>query len=288
MERILLNVGPFSINLETPLKPVIESVKMLYAEQFFLTDSTANGFFDFHIKIDNPSQLRRWYKPQVQFYFDGKLPFKPLPFSQAYPFFEWGLNWCIATQVFNYLLIHSAVVERNGFALILSGQPGAGKSTLCAALVNRGWRLLSDEMAVVDLQTNWLIPIVRPVSLKNESIQIIKNFAPDVVLGESFYDTAKGTVSHMKPGMDSVLKAKQNSPCKWIILPRFVKGADIVLKELPKTEAVLKLAENSFNYAILSSQGFLSLCELVDASYCYELEYSNLDEAIALLADLPV
>jgi predicted ATPase len=30
--------------------------------------------------------------------------------------------------------------------VILPAPPGSGKSTLCAALVTRGWRLLSDEL----------------------------------------------------------------------------------------------------------------------------------------------
>jgi predicted ATPase len=33
------------------------------------------------------------------------------------------------------------VVERDGHALILPAMPGSGKSTLTAALVQRGWRL---------------------------------------------------------------------------------------------------------------------------------------------------
>lgn len=269
--------------LESGLPAVSSSVRKLYPEDFFLSANT-DYFADFHIKIAKPSLIRSWYKPQVQFYADGKTPFKPLPLSQAYPFFEWGLNWCIATHVFNFLIIHAAVLEKQGNALILSGVPGAGKSTLCAALANRGWRLLSDEMAVVDLTTNAVIPIVRPVSLKNQAIDILKSFAPHAVFGDSFYDTAKGTVAHMKPCEDSIAKASQTAFAKWIVFPRYQPDAQTTLQPLSKGQVVLKLAENSFNYSILGEQGFMAMCDLVERSECYEFEYSNLEEAIALFA----
>ncbi|PPD05247.1 MAG: HprK-related kinase A [Methylobacter sp.] len=285
MENIVLQVGPFTVKLESALSAVGNSVRKLYPNDFVVAGESA-VFADFHIKIAQPSLIRSWYKPQVQFYADGKAPFKPLPLSQAYPFFEWGLNWCIATHVFNYLLIHAAVLEKQGCALILSGMPGAGKSTLCAALANRGWRLLSDEMAVVDLQSNAVIPIVRPISLKNQAIAILKDFAPKAVFGDSFYDTAKGTVAHMKPSDDSIGKASQTADAKWIVFPRYQADAQTRLLPLPKGQVVLKLAENSFNYSILGGQGFMAMCDLVERSQCYEFEYSNLDEAIALFAGL--
>lgn len=50
----------------------------------------------------------------------------------------------------------------------------SAKRTLCAALVGKGWRLLSDELALVRLDTGELVPLPRPISLKNASINIIR------------------------------------------------------------------------------------------------------------------
>lgn len=46
-------------------------------------------------------------------------------------------------------------------AILLAGCSGAGKSTLLAALVQRGWRALADELAIVDLDAHGR-PIVFP------------------------------------------------------------------------------------------------------------------------------
>src|SRR3546814_10587342 len=86
---------------------------------------------------------------------------------------EWGLNWCIGAHGHQFLIIHAAVIARNGLAAILPGAPGSGKSTLTACLVHNGWRLLSDEMALVSLQDGGLTALARPISLKNRSIDLI-------------------------------------------------------------------------------------------------------------------
>jgi len=269
-KKFIIGIEPFVVCLETSLPQVIKAIELQYGNHSLLLDDSV--FSDFHIQIQSPIVLRRWFRPQAQFYIDGKTPFKPLPLSQAYPFFEWGLNWCIASQIYQYLILHAAVVEKNGFALILSGQPGAGKSTLCAALVNRGWRLLSDEMTVIDLKTNELIPIVRPVCLKNESIDIIKRFAPQAIFGDSFCDTAKGTVSHLKANKECVQNATKRAVGKWIIFPRYSVGAKNNLRALDKGQTVIKLADNAFNYNVLVSQDFKDLCDVVENSSCNDFE----------------
>jgi len=282
---IVLQIGPFTVSLESSIDSVIESVNKLYADYVLLEDNSSL-FIDFYIKIDRPNLFRGYIQSQVQCYVDGKTPFKPLPLSQAYPFFEWGLNWIIASHVHYYLLVHAAVIEKNGDVLILCGQPGAGKSTLCAALASKGWRLFSDEMAIIDLESNELVPFVRPVSLKNKAIDLIGDLASDAVFGESYPETTKGTLSHMKPMKDSVLRGNERAFCKWVVFPQYKPEAETSLRSFPKGETVIELAKNSFNYNLLGKQGFNSLCDLVERSQCYKFEYSNLNEAISLFDEL--
>lgn len=187
-EGIYFRTGPFVVHLKTRIEDIVNNFYALYAGYPLVKD---DSYADFHVRIDMPVNIRRWLKPQVFFYLDEIIPFKPLPFNQAYPMLEWGLNWCIANHAHQYLIIHAAVVEKYGKAIIFPAQPGSGKSTLSAALVSRGWRLLSDELALLSLSQQLLVPLARPINLKNESIDIIKKFNPDSQLSGRYDDTNK-------------------------------------------------------------------------------------------------
>jgi len=53
--------------------------------------------------------------------------------------------------------LDAVVVERDGRALAIAGAAGCGKSTIAAHLLGRGWRLLSDDVAFVDVQRSLVI-----------------------------------------------------------------------------------------------------------------------------------
>lgn len=262
---------------------VIKGIARQYADYPL---AGADDFADFHVAVARPPHLRRWWRPQAFFLIDGQSLFNPLPADQAFPLLEWGMNWCVSTHCHQYLLIHAAVVERNGNALILPAPPGSGKSTLCAALIQRGWRLLSDELAVIDPESGLLIPLPRPVSLKNASIDIIRTFAPDAIFNPPVFETIKGTVSHMKPPTDSIHAAALPARPAWVVLPQYQTDSESLLTPLGKAECLIQLAENAFNYSLHGRSGFDTLSRLIDQTDCYRFVYSRLDEAIAIFGDL--
>ena len=260
-----------------------DGIELLYADYPLAEEG---GFADFHVSLAPPRNLRRWLKPQVLFLSDGVSPFKPLPLDQAFPMFEWGLNWCVSSHANRYLIIHAAVVEKGGYAAILPAPPGSGKSTLCAALVNRGWRLLSDELALVRVGDGKIIPLPRPVSLKNESIDIIQRYESDAVLSRKVSDTMKGTVAHMKVPTESITRAAETAKAAWVIFPKYQAGAAVRLDALPQSRAFMRVADNAFNYSLLGVKGFETMAGLIDSSLCYDFTYSVLDEAIETFAAL--
>jgi hypothetical protein len=249
------------------------------------TIEDAGGFADFHVRVAPPRSLRRWVGPQVQFQFDGARTFLPLPADQAFAMLEWGLNWCVSSNCHQYLIVHAASIEKSGLALLLPGAPGSGKSTLCAGLVNRGWRLLSDELTLLDLGTGYVVPLPRPVSLKNASIDAIRRFAPDAALSPPVHDTVKGTVAHMKAPTESVRRATETARPRWIVLPHYESGAAALLTPLSKARAFMHLADHAFNYDVHGRKGFELLARVITDSDCFEFQYGALEDAIAAFDD---
>jgi HprK-related kinase A len=241
---------------------------------------------DFTARVDPVPRVRSLFRGQAATIVDGRRVFDPFPRAQALPMLEWILNWCLFTRPNQYLLLHSGVVDWHGQGLLLSGQPGAGKSTLTAGLLMRGWRLLSDELAVIDPATHQLHALPRPVGLKEASIGIVRDLWPAATIGPSTTDTRKGTVAHLRPPTDSVARAQETSAPRWVVFPRFAAGADVSLREVSRADALLRLGREAFNYSMLGEVGFRTLAAALDQCECFDMEFGHLPDALDGLADL--
>ncbi|MGB8276295.1 MAG: HprK-related kinase A [Alphaproteobacteria bacterium] len=276
-EGVTIRTGPFVNRILTAPPELARVVHFLYGDFPLVEDAPA----DFDVRVELAHGIRRLVRPTIAFFADGRAPFHPFPRRLSLPLLEWGLNWCIYGQPQRYLVFHAAAVERRGAALILPGDSGSGKSTLCAGLVARGWRLLSDELALLDLDTRTLIPIARPVSLKNESIEVMQAFAPDARLGPEFADTRKGRLKHMRPPADSVRRTAEPARPAWIAFPAFKPGAGNALAAVPKAEALMRVAEHALNRGPFGIPGFEAVAWLAESCGCYDLVYSSLDATVA-------
>jgi len=68
------------------------------------------------------------------------------------PMFELDLYQQVAVQAAPGWLLHAAALEYEGGAYVFAGPSGAGKTTLTLELMNRGWRLITEEMVLIDRQ----------------------------------------------------------------------------------------------------------------------------------------
>lgn len=282
-----LAIGPFNFSISSTLNDVQINLYKLYASFPLLPD---DSLIDFTVKVDKPKGIRRWYRPQVFFYLDEQSPFLPLPASQAFPLLEWGMNWCIGRHSHQFLMIHAAVLEKDGIAIILPADSGSGKSTLTALLSLNGWRLLSDEMALIDHSTLKVQALCRPTSLKNQSIEVVQSIANEqahnITYSDIVNDTNKGTICHLKPEEEHVFQVANSVTATHVIFPKYTARKDELIEEVDQGIAMMQVIENSFNYNILGKTGFDTLCRLMNQVNCYNYRYSNNQAALSFFDQL--
>lgn len=273
-----LDIAPFVIRLKSPVRGMAEAISLLYPDHAV----AESPFADFHVAVTPSGFLSRFVPRRIRFVSEGQSSFHPLPANQAFPAFEWGLNWCVVSHINTYLLIHSGVLAKDDRIVLLPGEPAAGKSTLTAGLMLRGWRLFSDELALVEAGSNQLRPMVRPVNLKNDSIGIIRTFAPEAVLNKETPDTTKGVVSHLRPTAASVAEARRPGRVAWVVFPRFTRGlTERRITRVSRPQAFMRLADLSFNYATLGLRGFETLRAVVSDAACFDFAFGSLDDGLA-------
>lgn len=280
---LIFRVGPFVVRLKSPIHQLAETFTDFYgATEIRDADPIAH----FSVRVAEPNRLARPLRRQCQFWIDETTPFEPFPYSHAFPFLEWGLNWCIGTRSHQYLLLHSGALERDGRALLLPATPGSGKSTLSAALAYRGWRLLTDEIGIVLPGADEIHPLPRAIPLKNASIPVFRRFEPEAFMGPVFDKTRKGDVSHVRPPLESLLRQTETAKPAWIVFPKFVADSAPMLHGLARSEAFIRLAQNAFNYRMLAERSFRELSHMVRRSSCFSIQYGSLDDALTLIEQI--
>ncbi len=285
MTEALLHIAPFNVRIRSPFPAVRQHIAFFYLG---FPHCQPDSFIDFDIQILPGKGFRRWWRPQVRFLLDGVESFYPLPAEQSAPMLEWGLNWCVASRPLGYLVMHAAVLARDGLAVMLPGFPGAGKSTLCASLcLQENWQLLSDELAILNPASGAMLPHPRPISLKNASLDVVKNF-PGARLGRVYTDTRKGTISHAASPEASVSAASRTSLVRWIVFPRFEVGAVAHHEAISRAEAFNLISEQSFNKERMGEVGFDALCALLSGAQCFQITYGSTADGLQLIRDITV
>jgi hypothetical protein len=128
--------------------------------------------------------------------------------------------------------------------------------------------------------------MARPISLKNESIDVIRKFAPEAVFGPVSPNTIKGTIAHVRPPSDSVARAGEASNIVSCIFPRFRPDGRLIARSVSRAQSFMQIAASAVNYTLLGAQAFNSLAQIVDTLNSYELEYSDLNQAVAWFNEL--
>ena len=275
-----IQIGPVAFRIGSAWKAPLDALAGLYAAY----PKPADGLADFTVRLEPEKPWRRWLRPSVAIRGDYILPdAAPLSLAHGLLAAEMGMNLQMALGQKNYLLLHAATVEKDGRALILTGESGAGKSTLSALLGERGWRLMGDEFGLLDLETGGLLPFPRAISLKNGAIRVMEKEVAADRFGPRLEDTPKGAIRHLRPNAAAIGRMGEGAMPTLILFPRF--GPAAAVRGVGKAEVFMRLTQASTNYVALGRRGFDALTRLVETNPALAIDYPDTETAVGLVED---
>ncbi len=271
-----LRIGPVGFRVGSDWRAPIAALETYYADY----PKPLDNIPDFTVRLRAARPWRRFVRPSVQIDGDYTLPdAAPLPLAQGLLAAEMGMNLQMALGQRRYLLLHAATVERDGRALVLTGESGAGKSTLATLLAANGWRLMGDEFALLDPETGLVHAFPRLISLKNAAIPVAEAAWPNGRFGPLLAGTPKGDIRHLVP--DAFAIAMMDTPATPALLafPRYGVAADE--RPVPPSEAFVRLTQASTNYVSLGERGFAALTGFVTRVPALAIDYPDTASALA-------
>ncbi|OWK32794.1 HprK-related kinase A [Sphingomonas mucosissima] len=275
-----VRIGPVTFRIGSDWQGPIAQLRTLYRDY-----PRDDGVPDFSVRLTPRRPWRRWIRPAVMIEGDFVIPdAAPLPLDQGVLAAEMGMNLQMALGQRRFLLLHAAAVERNGRAIVLTGESGAGKSTLAALLQTRGWRLMADEFVLLDPASGLVHPFPRPVSLKNSAIDVVAEELTGAHWGPLMRDTPKGAIRHLVPAADALAAAERPARPVLLLFPRFGLPAD--QRGVGAGEAFVRLTQASTNYVVLGERGFTALTRFVGDVTRVAIDYPDADAAAAMIEKL--
>jgi HprK-related kinase A len=278
--HLSLQIGPVAFRIGSAWRAPIDALARLYSGY-----PDPGRVCDFTVRLEPEKPWRRWIRPSVAIQGDYILP-DAAPMSLAHGLLaaEMGMNLQMALGQKRHLLLHAASVEKDGRALILTGESGAGKSTLAALLGERGWRLMGDEFALLGLEDGRLRAFPRAVSLKNGAITVMEKEVAPGRFGPRLDGTPKGAIRHMRPNSEALEAMAEPARPVLILFPRFGEAA--AARAVGQAEVFMRLTQASTNYVSLGAAGFEALTRLVGDCPAAAIDYPDTGSAIDMVEQL--
>jgi hypothetical protein len=176
--------------------------------------------------------------------------------------------------------LHVACLISGGEALLLTGPPGAGKSTLAVAMASAGLRFAGDDIGL--LTSNGRIKgIPFCPAVKSGSWPILLPYCPDIYNFPVHVRYDSKAVRFLEP----MNHAKEISyPVRWVVSLDRQDSADPNLQRLDPVETLRHLIADAFAPGErLKTSAFQSLCRVLENAEGYRFTYSNLDSAVKSL-----
>lgn len=179
-------------------------------------------------------------------------------------------------------LIHAALLARDGQAMLLTGEPGAGKTTLSVALAAGGWDYGADDIVRVSPRRGFEGIGFSPAS-KSGAWPLLESYVPQLPHLPVHIRRDGQRVRYLP--VDGWARAKVEQLAWGLLLARR-EGAGAALEPVEPLAFLSELLRSAFSARHhLTADALHALVERLSGTSCHRLIYSNLGAALGLLRE---
>lgn len=191
----------------------------------------------------------------------------------------------------NHLLrAHAAVMsdDHRTRGLLLPGASGSGKSTLTAALVAHGWRMLSDEIAVITADTGEALSLPFPIKLKRESWSVLRDVYPTIEQSPIYRRLDRLDIRYLPLREDCIVPHGYSRPISHIVFPSYRNGIKHpTLTPIGPVDVLRRLAADGYQtFQPLNATNVEVLLTWLQNRLAYSLTYGSTSQAIMALNEI--
>ena len=194
-----------------------------------------------------------------------------------------NLFFCISRALTSRLLLHAAVLGKNGKAAVFPAVSGSGKTTLAAVLIQHGFTFFSDELAILDTDKLTVFPLLLPMSIKSGSLKTLNFRYPDLAGRKAHVRQDGKQVRFFLPPANCMAAETDSAPVNALIFPQYCNGSPHQLMKISKSNALMNIVKTTSSDRRLLPPDISAIINLIEQTPCYSLTYSDAGIAATLI-----
>ena len=181
----------------------------------------------------------------------------------------WAIDEAAVQASDRLLLVHAGAAEKRGRIVVVPGASGAGKSTVVSALVDRGWRYVTDEVVALDLESKLVAPYPRAAKVELPAA---------VLLG-----LVEAGAGNPPDAFRVPFPPASSAAVAMVVVPSVEPAARVTLEPMRPAEAVSTMAASAWNLSRHRQRGLDVLASLARRP-CYRVRLGD-PRAVAAAID---
>jgi hypothetical protein len=193
----------------------------------------------------------------------------------------WDLHAYVAKEVRDFLLLHAGSVTATDGAVLLPAEPEVGKSSTVAALLQRGFDYLSDELGVIDPVSGHAYSFEKRITLQPGSIR----FFPGLEDGLERPPLTAALQDRYFTPEDLGSQVGRPAPIRGLVFLSEDREGPPRLTAISRAEAVERMARNAFNLDVYGERGVILLGRVAAQAETLRIDGGTAPERAEILAE---